>query len=70
MAAGPLSAEVEGVEYLGDRWEVRANFRGLALVFLHDRALQPGAPVSLAVTSPRPRLEGSLPTRSLHACPS
>ncbi|MCR4391288.1 MAG: ABC transporter ATP-binding protein [Candidatus Acetothermia bacterium] len=34
VGEGPYVAEVERAEYLGDRWEVHARFRGLPLVVL------------------------------------
>ncbi|MCX7844837.1 MAG: ABC transporter ATP-binding protein [Candidatus Bipolaricaulota bacterium] len=37
LGAGPFRAEVEGAEYLGDRWEVRGTVQGLPVV-LHAPA--------------------------------
>ncbi|QAA76559.1 MAG: hypothetical protein BIP78_0793 [Candidatus Bipolaricaulis sibiricus] len=37
VGAGPFTAEVEGAEYLGDRWALRARFHGLPLVFIAAR---------------------------------
>ncbi|MFH1610119.1 MAG: ABC transporter ATP-binding protein [Candidatus Bipolaricaulota bacterium] len=49
VGEGPLVAEVEGAEYLGDRWEVRARFRGLLLVLLTARDPRPSATVLFAI---------------------
>lgn len=35
---GPYEAEVEGVEFLGDRWLVRGRFQGLSLVLFSSHA--------------------------------
>ncbi|MCX7750214.1 MAG: ABC transporter ATP-binding protein [Candidatus Bipolaricaulota bacterium] len=66
VGEGPLAAEVEGAEYLGDRWELRARCSGLPLVLVTPkrpdgsrvsfalataRAVRPGDPAS----SPRSR---------------
>lgn len=48
IGEGPLTAEVESAEYLGDRWEVRAHFRGLPLVLVTDQAPGKG-PLGFAI---------------------
>lgn len=49
LGEGPLVAEVEGAEYLGDRWEVRARFRGLSLVLVADQGLRPSTRLPFAI---------------------
>ena len=39
---GELEAEAERVEFRGDRWEVRARFRGLPLVISTPHRIRPG----------------------------
>lgn len=34
LGEGPFTAQIESAEYLGDRWELRARFRGLSLVLI------------------------------------
>ncbi|GAB4308799.1 MAG: ABC transporter ATP-binding protein [Candidatus Bipolaricaulota bacterium] len=49
VGAGPFTAEIESVEYLGDRWELRARFRGLPLVLVTAQDLRPSREVSFAI---------------------
>jgi hypothetical protein len=48
---GRCSSEVESVEYLGDRWEVRARFRGLPLVLVTGHDLRSSATIPFAIST-------------------
>jgi len=50
LGDGPFVAAVEGAEYLGDRWEVRARFRDLPLVLI--TAQDPRASTALSFAIP------------------
>lgn len=64
IGSGPYEAIVTDVEYLGERWEVRAAFHGLPLVLFSDRPAAPGERVLFELSAaPRllpvgPRAEG------------
>lgn len=53
VGAGPLTAEIESAQYLGDRWEVRARFRGLPLVYLTAHTPQLGTSVRFVIPTAR-----------------
>jgi len=50
LGDGPFVAAVEGAEYLGDRWELRARFRDLPLVLI--AAQDPRASTALSFAIP------------------
>ncbi|HOD73320.1 MAG TPA: ABC transporter ATP-binding protein [Candidatus Bipolaricaulis anaerobius] len=50
LGDGPFVAAVEGAEYLGDRWELRARFRDLPLVLI--AAQDPRASTALSFALP------------------
>lgn len=50
LGDGPFVAAVEGAEYLGDRWELRARFRDLPLVLI--TAQDPRASTALSFAIP------------------
>lgn len=52
---GSHEAEVEKVEFLGDRWEVRARFRGLPLLLYSPRSRRGGERLRFKFSTP-PRL--------------
>jgi ABC-type Fe3+/spermidine/putrescine transport system ATPase subunit len=45
----PFAAEIESAEYLGDRWELRARFHGLALVLVTACDPRSNAAISFAI---------------------
>lgn len=49
VGEGPYTAEVESAEYLGDRWELHARFRGLRLTLLSSREARAGSTVSFTI---------------------
>ncbi len=51
VGAGPFTAEIESAEYLGDRWELRARFRGLPLVLVLAQDPRPRATFPFAVSA-------------------
>jgi len=53
--AGDLRAEVEAVEFLGDRWEVHAVFAGQPLILYSPRPVRPGETIAFGFSRP-PRL--------------
>ncbi len=48
---GPFTAEIESAEYLGDRWELRARFRGLPLVLVTAHNLRPRSTLPFALST-------------------
>ncbi len=56
VGEGPLAAEVESAEYLGDRWELRASFRGLPVVLLvREEPHPPAVPFSVRLAQALPK---------------
>ncbi|MEW6216250.1 MAG: ABC transporter ATP-binding protein [Candidatus Bipolaricaulota bacterium] len=53
VGAGPFTAEIESAEYLGDRWELRARFRGLPLVLVTAQDAQPSTTIPFAISTGR-----------------
>ena len=46
---GPFTAGIEGAEYLGDRWELRARFHGLPLVLVAAQDPRPSPTLPFAI---------------------
>lgn len=53
VGAGPFTAEIESAEYLGDRWELRARFRGLPTVLLTTQDPRSTQTVRFAIPTAR-----------------
>lgn len=51
LGDGPFVAAVEGAEYLGDRWEVRARFRDLPLVLVAGHDPQSDITIPFAISN-------------------
>lgn len=49
VGAGPFTAEIESAEYLGDRWELRARFRGLPLLLTTAQDARPITTIPFAI---------------------
>ena len=55
VGEGPYEAEVQHAEFLGDRWQVHARFRGLPLLLYSPRSCQGGERLRFRFSTP-PRL--------------
>ncbi|HEC63579.1 MAG TPA: ABC transporter ATP-binding protein [Candidatus Acetothermia bacterium] len=55
LGQGPFSARVEAVEFLGERWELRARFQDLPLIAQASESLSPGETFRFGFSNP-PRL--------------
>ncbi len=49
VGEGPLAAEIESADYLGDRWELRARFRGRSLVVLTQEERRPAGSLRFSI---------------------
>jgi len=53
VGEGSFTAEIEGAEYLGDRWEVRARFHGLPLVLVASHDPRSNTSIPFAIPTPK-----------------
>jgi len=53
VGEGPFVAKIESAEYLGDRWEVRAQFRGLPLVLVTAHDPRSNTSIPFAIPTPK-----------------